>query len=119
MSQPLKPTQIASLKQDLLCLAEQLQELLDTHSESVSTVTLDQSKVGRLSRMDALQQQAINQASRHQHQQRLRLIQLALQAINDNEYGFCSECGADIPFARLQARPESLTCIACQAQAES
>ncbi len=88
------------------------------NEQSTETVSLDQAKVGRLSRMDALQQQAMAQANRAQHQQRLRNVQLALTAIEEQSYGFCEECGEDIPIARLEASPESIYCINCKNRLE-
>lgn len=76
-------------------------------------VTLDQQSVGRLSRMDALQGQAMAKAEEVRRQQRLRLIDAALKRIDDGEYGYCVSCGDNIPEKRLRFDPAAARCIGC------
>ena len=78
----------------------------------------DQARVGRLSRMDALQQQAMARAGLEQHKRRLVQVNRALAAVDTGDYGYCTECGEAIDMARLEARPESLYCIKCQSALE-
>lgn len=51
--------------------------------------------------------------------QELNQIGSALARISDGDYGACTDCGADIPDARLQANPVAERCIACQTQVEN
>ncbi|MEZ5523524.1 MAG: TraR/DksA family transcriptional regulator [Pseudomonadales bacterium] len=109
----LSKIQLEQLKQ---CLAEtetQLHKYLNLDEVAAETVELDQSKVGRLSRLDALQQQAMAQASSEAHRQQLSRVHRAFQKINEGEYGCCEDCGKPIPFARLQIQPESELCVEC------
>lgn len=76
-------------------------------------VKLDQQSVGRLSRMDALQVQAMAQAEEARRQQRLRLIDAALRRIDEGEYGYCVSCGDDIPGKRLAFDPAAARCVDC------
>lgn len=76
-------------------------------------VTLDQQSVGRLSRMDALQVQAMAQAEEVRRQQRLRLIDAALRRIDEGEYGYCVACGDDIAPGRLASDPAVPRCVEC------
>lgn len=99
-------------------LEEELLSLLDISAESADTVVLDQSKVGRLSRMDAMQQQAMAQSNRAGYRERLKAVRAALQSIYSGDYGYCEQCGEAINFARLQIRPESNICVSCQAALE-
>ena len=105
------------LHNQLLTLKEELTSLLLTSSASSQPVDLDQ-PIGRLSRMDALQQQAMAKANRAGHRQRLVLIDAALLAIKQESYGECRMCEEPIGFARLQVRPESPFCLECQRQSE-
>lgn len=86
---------------------------------SSETLTLEQNKVGRLSRMDAMQQQEMHKASQHLIRRRLVQIEKALQALAAGDYGFCEGCGDEISASRLQVRPESLMCVSCQEKLES
>ncbi len=114
MSKPITKAQIQSLLKQLLSSKEELSELLELSGQSADVVELDQSRVGRLSRMDAMQQQQMASAGQRRQQLQFKLIMKALQKIADEEYGYCNECGEGISFARLQIRPECELCVACQ-----
>lgn len=77
------------------------------------TVTLDQQSVGRLSRMDALQQQAMAQATQRRRDGQRRRIEAALARIEDGEFGYCTECGEDIDPDRLAFDPSVALCLSC------
>lgn len=97
-------------------LLERKSELLDTSKDSSETrkpVTLDQQSIGRLSRMDAMQQQAMAIANETQRQNELSRIENALKRIQNNEYGICISCGEDISIRRLEIHPTAFTCINC------
>jgi DnaK suppressor protein len=68
-------------------------------SERRATVELDQQRVGRLSRMDALQDQAMAQETERRRLIELKRIDAALKRIDEDEYGYCSGCGDEIPKA--------------------
>lgn len=84
-----------------------------TGKASSEIVELDQSKVGRLSRMDAMQAQAMSQASVRRREQTLRLVDLALKRIASDVYGTCRSCEEDIDRKRLEIDPTVLLCIDC------
>ena len=90
----------------------------DNQREAADTVELDQSRVGRLSRMDALQQQAMAVATNQRSAVELQKIESALVRIQTGEYGYCLKCGEDIPDKRLKVDPGALTCITCAGLAE-
>lgn len=78
-----------------------------------ATVALDQTQTGRLSRMDALQHQAMAQAQSRRRAAARARIQAALARLDLDAYGYCTECGEDIPPARLLADPATPRCAAC------
>ncbi|MBV7258751.1 TraR/DksA family transcriptional regulator [Erythrobacter crassostreae] len=81
--------------------------------EARAPVTLQQDSVGRLSRMDAMQQQAMAQAQeRRRAQERVR-IKAALERIDEGEWGYCLICGEEIAEKRLQYDPSIATCVGC------
>ncbi len=84
-----------------------------TTRNSRATVTLDQQSVGRLSRMDALQQQAMAQATYQRRQAQATRAKSALKRIEDGEFGGCLECGEEIAPKRLQHDPTLPLCITC------
>ena len=83
------------------------------HLQSDEAMELDQSKVGRLSRMDAMQMQAMSQATEERRKVELEKIKSALQRIENKDYGYCIKCGEDIAEARLEVDPAAPTCIDC------
>ena len=86
---------------------------------SAEVVELDQSKVGRLSRMDAMQAQAMAQASEQRREQTLRRIDAALKRIDDDDYGYCLKCDEEINPKRLEFDPTVTLCIDCANKAEA
>jgi len=113
----LTDAQHRELQSELLRLQEELRQLLDSSQQSSETVELDQ-PIGRLSRMDALQQQAMAKANRAGVERRLKLIESALLAFKQQRYGECRRCEEPIGYPRLKARPESPFCLECQGQIE-
>ena len=84
------------------------------HSEAARRpVTVDQPSVGRLSRMDALQDQAMALATEERRHQRRQRIDAALERLAAGEYGECVICGEPIPRRRLELDPSVPTCLAC------
>lgn len=113
----LSHNQLNELKQKLQSLREELTGMLSDSLESSRPVGLDQ-PIGRLSRMDALQQQSMTQASRRAAEVRINKIDSAMNRLNRNDYGFCLECEEEIGLARLRAQPEAPFCLECQSQRE-
>ena len=87
-------------------------------SEGARPVTLDQQSVGRVSRMDAMQQQALAASSRRSLELRLGQVRAARTAAEEDRYGECKLCEEPIGYRRLRARPESPLCLACQGSRE-
>ena len=105
-------------RERLLALREELEGIAETGDNASAVVELDQTKVGRLSRMDAMQAQAMAQASGQRREQMLRKIDAALQRIDDDDFGYCQECGEEINPKRLEFDPTALLCIDCASKAE-
>ncbi|MEM9426694.1 MAG: TraR/DksA C4-type zinc finger protein [Pseudomonadota bacterium] len=109
----LKAADIAQFRTALLKERDALATESDAASEDRATVKLDQQSVGRLSRMDAMQRQAMAQATARRRQERESRITAALRRIEEDEFGYCQECGEDIDAKRLSFDPTVPTCIAC------
>lgn len=78
-------------------------------------VELDQTSVGRLSRMDAIQQQAMALATERRRATALAHINAALARIEMGEYGWCTQCGEAIAPGRLKLDPAVARCVGCAA----
>jgi len=107
------------MRERLLKFREELEAVAVTSEESAAVVELDQSKVGRLSRMDAMQAQAMAKASGERREAMLRNIEAALKRIDDGVYGLCRDCNEPINPKRLEFDPTALRCIDCESNRES
>ena len=97
-------------------IEKKLKELVvedELGQDSQKIVELDQQSVGRLSRMDALQSQAMAQAQKRRRQVMKQALESALRRLIDGEFGFCEECGDEIEVDRLMANPAITRCISC------
>jgi len=97
-------------------LAERLIELNDlaeTGDAAAEPVELDQTRVGRLSRMDAMQAQAMSIETKRRREGEVLRINSALERINNGFFGNCQECDEPISTARLTLDPSTLLCISC------
>ena len=109
--------QLDELREMIHQACQELELLLDSSSESSKPVALDE-PIGRLSRMDAMQQQQMAIASRQSQLQRLQLLKNALLAIERDNYGDCRICEEPIGYQRLKVRPETPFCLVCQSRSE-
>lgn len=91
----------------------ELVRLREISSDDRDAVNLDPRSVGRLSRMDALQAQAMAKANERQRAKELARIDAALRRIEQGEYGYCAVCGEEIAPQRLRADPAACVCIRC------
>jgi len=105
-------------KENLLDLKQSLLQAQKTGEQAEQTVELDQTRIGRLSRMDALQSQAMSKETGRRRRSKLLQIDAALRRIEEGEYGYCQECGVDIAPARLEVDPSALLCIQCASALE-
>jgi len=105
-----------SIKQFKKLLEEEMSELVSLSKKTErdrAPVILDQQSVGRLSRMDAIQQQNMSIATEKNRKERIVKIENALKRIENGDFGFCVVCGEEIFAKRLLIDPTFLKCIEC------
>ncbi|SDJ92388.1 TraR/DksA family transcriptional regulator [Microbulbifer yueqingensis] len=105
--------ELGAFRRRLLQLGEELVSLEDTARRGSQTVELDQSSVGRLSRIEALQAQQIALDSDRRRQHLQRAIEGALRRIDSGDFGYCFVCDREIERARLETDPTLTRCIHC------
>ncbi|MGI9508336.1 MAG: TraR/DksA family transcriptional regulator [Geminicoccaceae bacterium] len=113
-----KPSERAKIEARLKERRGSLEALIEGHGEDGKPVALDQTRVGRLSRMDALQNQAMAQETERRRQVELAQIDGALRRLEDGTYGDCIDCGEPIAEKRLELDPSALLCIDCAGKDE-
>ena len=92
-----------------------LLEVAESSAASRRPVELDQTRVGRLSRMDALQDQAMALETERRREAEIRRIDAALKRLDDGEWGYCVTCGEEIPTKRIELDPAIPVCVDCAA----
>lgn len=104
---------LARFRDQIIALRADIGRQNQRGADSQRTVELDQQAVGRLSRMDAMQHQAMARATQTRRDQMATRITAALSRIDDGEFGYCAECGEDISPKRLELDPTLALCIGC------
>ncbi len=110
---PLTQDQRAELRAELESALAKLHRSMAVSEGAVKPVELDQTAVGRLSRMDSLQSQSLAKNLHERERIKLALILEALNRMDRGSYGICAGCGEPIPFGRLAIFPETPTCQGC------
>jgi DnaK suppressor protein len=93
-------------------LAE-LEELIKSGAENRTDTELDQQRIGRLSRMDAMQQQAMEDETHRRREKELVRVKSALLRLGAGDYGYCTACDEIIAIKRLENDPATMLCIDC------
>ena len=89
----LNATDYEAVRSALLGMRKELRDMMENACENTSPVELDQTQQGRLSRMDAMQQQAMADETQRRRHVRLAQIDAALSRLDDGEYGYCLTSG--------------------------
>lgn len=113
------PLDFSLFRQRLLDELSQLEQFLQTSHSAGATVELDQSSVGRLSRMDALQQQAMAHGLTERLQMSKRGLQAALHRLDAGTYGLCCQCEEEIEPNRLAQYPAAVFCRSCMQERDT
>lgn len=109
---------IDELRKRLLDKKTELLASSERSAGSRAAVELDQTRQGRLSRMDAMQQQEMAKETERRRRIDLQRIESALARIEIGDYGYCVKCDEDIASGRLAFDPAIATCVDCAAGRE-
>ncbi len=69
--------------------------------------------IGRVSRMDAINNKSVLDAALRKAKIKLEKLLLAQKEINNKNFGLCVRCSCEIPIERLIIIPESKKCVSC------
>ncbi|MFN7114768.1 MAG: TraR/DksA family transcriptional regulator [Alphaproteobacteria bacterium] len=106
-------TSLEEYKKRLLNMKENAIKSVETSKNNAAPPELDQTAVGRLSRMDALQQQQMALSNKRRNEMMIYKVDQALLRIENGDYGFCIKCDEPINPKRLDLDPTTLSCIKC------
>ena len=96
----------------------EISSVREISQDARAVVDLDQQSVGRVSRMDALQQQSMAQESERRRMNDLQRIEKAFERLASGDFGYCIECDAEIPLKRLEIDPTATHCVKCASALE-
>ncbi len=100
------------LKARLVAEKDRLSKHVDDLKELTRPIA-PENAIGRVSRMDAINNKSVNEAALRKAEKKLKGINTALENINEKDFGLCKRCGREIPFQRLLIMPESTRCVIC------
>ena len=110
---PLPAERLEEIRAELLRTLTKLERSLKISGENGRARDLEQDTVGRLSRIDAIQNQGLMNNLEERERAQIRQVADALLRIEEGTYGACRSCGRTIPLERLLVFPETLACSAC------
>lgn len=113
-----QPLDIDALRATLTAQRDELNQTQQSGADAAATVELDQTRMGRLSRMDAMQAQAMSVETRRRRQIRLKKIEVALTRLENDDFGLCRECDERIASKRIEHDPSATLCIGCASKLE-
>ncbi|MDT8367787.1 MAG: TraR/DksA C4-type zinc finger protein [Longimicrobiales bacterium] len=114
MSPPLTAEQIAELRDEIDRILARLERSMAVSDKATATVELDQTAVGRLSRMDSLQNQSMANNLAERERARHAQLRAARARIDAGSFGVCEACGGAIEAGRLFVFPETTECLRCE-----
>lgn len=104
--------ELLALQHQLNAVADEIRLALKQEDPTKDSITIDNA-IGRVTRMEAIQAQSMDQEGRRRQKSRLQQIERALERIEEGSYGTCVSCGDEIPKGRLEIMPESALCVKC------
>jgi RNA polymerase-binding transcription factor len=100
------------IKQNILNEISKTKKLIVEYKELTKPVAPDDA-IGRISRMDAINNKSVTEASLRQAEEKLKNLKRVLSRVGTSDFGICIKCGKPIPEGRIIYRPESLNCVDC------
>ena len=102
----------SQLKVDIIKKIELAKEQILELKELTKPIAPD-CAIGRVSRMDAINNKSVNEAALRQKQQLLTSLEIAIDSIHEERFGICTSCGQSIPMGRILLMPGSTKCVNC------
>ncbi len=107
------PRDLAKFRKALQTHRAEVLAVRESSADDRAPQELDQTRVGRLSRMDALQAQAMAEALDQRRGIELKRIDAALERITSGDFGYCLTCGEPVELKRLELDPAAAQCAEC------
>ena len=83
------------------------------HYKELTKPIAPENAIGRVSRMDAINNKSVNEAALRKAEQKLKKLNITLSNLNEPEFGVCAKCKNNIPIGRIMLMPHSRFCVNC------
>lgn len=100
------------IQQNLLQEISKTQKIIEEYKELTKPIAPDVA-IGRISRMDAINNKSVTEASLRQAEEKLKNLDRVFSQLGTPDFGLCLKCKREIPIGRILLRPESLYCVNC------
>ena len=101
-----------NIRQILLDEISKTEKLIEEYKDMTKPVAPDVA-IGRISRMDAINNKSVTEASLRQTEEKLKNLHRVFSQLGSKDFGLCLKCRKPIPLGRILIRPESLYCVNC------
>ena len=106
------PAERKRIKKEIEARITETKKSIASLEEQIKPVEPDKA-IGRLTRMDAIQQKSMSEASLRTQEEALYNLEEALGKLDDPDFGQCVKCRKIIPLERVLIVPESKFCVNC------
>jgi len=101
-----------NIKQNILDEIAKTEKIVADYKEMTQPISPDDA-IGRISRMDAINNKSVVEASLRKAEDKLRGLHHVFSQLGSKEFGLCLQCNQPIPLGRILIRPESVYCVGC------
>ncbi|WP_319590243.1 TraR/DksA C4-type zinc finger protein [uncultured Draconibacterium sp.] len=102
----------AEIRAQLIAEIAKTEKLIQEYSELTKPVE-PENAIGRISRMDAINNKSVTEATLRKAKDKLEKLKFALSKVDDDDFGLCVKCKKSIPLGRILIMPQALTCVSC------
>lgn len=88
-------------------------EQLIVEYKELSQPIAPENSIGRVSRMDAINNKSINESALRKQEEKLKKLNYVLTKVDDKNFGRCAKCNSEIPLGRILIMPQSIYCVRC------
>lgn len=106
-------------KEEIVKIEKIIEEEIDKTLQSISNLKeltkpiAPENAIGRVSRMDAINNKSVNEAALIKAEQKLKNLEITLSNLNEPDFGICAKCHNNIPIGRIMLMPHSRFCVNC------
>ena len=91
---------------------EKTEEIIKEYKEASGPISPDKA-IGRLSRMDAINNKSVTESALRQAEDKLKKLNHVFSKVGEKDFGYCIKCKQPIPLGRILLKPESQRCVNC------